>query len=98
MRCSFYILDHSLSGLFILRKGGYIMRNYWYISLTNRYPQPNTDDPVRVVQSVQIKGKYSIVEMEREATPKEIDKCKLLYCGHGFYSDKHIQENLSKYI
>lgn len=74
------------------------MRNYWYVSLTNRYPQPNTDDPVRVVQSVQIKGKYSIVEMEREATPKEIDKCKLLYCGYGFYSDKHIQENLSKYV
>lgn len=74
------------------------MRNYWYVSLTNRYPQPNTDDPVRVVQSVQIKKKYSIVEMEREATPKEIDKCKLLYCGHGFHSDEHIQINLSKYI
>ncbi|MDQ8306970.1 hypothetical protein Q3C47_12155 [Enterococcus faecium] len=74
------------------------MRNYWYVSLTNRYPQPNADDPVRVVQSVQIKGKYSIVEMAREATPKEIDKCKLLYCGHGFYSDEHIQINLSKYI
>ena len=74
------------------------MRNYWYVSLTNQYPQPNTDDPVRVIQSVQIKKKYSIVEMAREATPKEIDKCKLLYCCHGFYSDKHIQENLSKYV
>lgn len=83
---------------FSLHKGGCIMRNYWYVSLTNRYPQPNTDDPVRVVQSVQIKKKYSIIEMTREATPKEIDKCKLLYCGHGFYSDKHIQENLSKYV
>ena len=74
------------------------MRNYWYVSLTNRYPQPNTDDPVRVVQSVQIKKKYSIIEMTREATPNEVDKCKLIYCGHGFYSDKHIQENLSKYV
>lgn len=74
------------------------MRNYWYVSLTNRYPQPNTDDPVRVVQSVQIKKKYSIIEMTREATPNEFDKCKLVYCGHGFYSDKHIQENLSKYV
>lgn len=74
------------------------MRNYWYVSLSNKYPQPNADDPIRVVQSVQIKKKYSIVEMTREATPKEIDKCKLLYCGHGFYSDKHIQENLSKYV
>ncbi len=94
----YYILDHSLSGLFTLHKGGCIMRNYWYVSLTNRYPQPNTDDPVRVVQSVQIKKKYSIVEMGREATPNEVDKCKLLYCGHGFYSDEHIQINLSKYI
>lgn len=51
----------------------------------------------RVVMSVQMKARYSIVEMIREATPKEIDKCKLIYCGHGFYSDKHIQENLSKY-
>ncbi|MFS1206798.1 hypothetical protein [Enterococcus lactis] len=73
------------------------MRNYWYVSLSNRYPQPNANEPPRVVQSVQMKSKYSIVEMTREATPKEIDKCKLLYCGHGFYSDKHIQENLSKY-
>ncbi|MEK4256658.1 phage portal protein [Enterococcus sp. FSL W8-0510] len=40
------------------------MRNYWYVSLTNRYPQPNTDDPVRVVQSVQIKKKYSIIAWE----------------------------------
>lgn len=31
------------------------MRNYWYVSLSNKYPQPNADDPVRVVQSVQIK-------------------------------------------
>ncbi|EGP5463983.1 hypothetical protein DQ190_03040 [Enterococcus faecium] len=74
------------------------MRNYWYVSLTNRYPQSNANEPPRVVQSVQMKSKYSIVEMTREATPKEIDKCKLLYCGHGFYSDKHIQENLSKYV
>ena len=74
------------------------MRNYWYVSLSNKYPQPNADDPIRVVQLVQIKKKYSIVEMVREATPKEIDKCKLIYCGHGFYSDKHIQENLSKYV
>ena len=74
------------------------MRNYWYVSLTNEYPRTIDDCSVRVVRSVQIKKKYSIVEMTREATPKEIDKCKLLYCGHGFYSDKHIQENLSKYV
>lgn len=50
------------------------MRNYWYVSLSNRYPQPNDNDPIRVVRSVQIKKKYSIIEMAREATPKEIDK------------------------
>ncbi|EME7107760.1 hypothetical protein KVJ51_000876 [Enterococcus faecium] len=72
------------------------MRNYWYVSLTNRYPQPNADDPVRVVQSVQIKKKYSIIEMTREATPKEIDKCKLVYCGHGFFDESNIQININK--
>lgn len=74
------------------------MRNYWYVSLSNRYPQPNANEPPRVVQSVQMKSKYSIVQMTREVEPKEIDACKLLYCCHGFYSDKHIQENLSKYV
>ena len=72
------------------------MRNYWYVSLTNKYPQPNADDPIRVVQSVQIKKKYSIVEMTREATPKEIDKCKLIYCGHGFFDESNIQNNINK--
>ena len=91
------IKDHSLSGLFILRKGDCIMRNYWYVSLTNRYPQPNTDDPVRVVQSVQIKKKYSIIEMTREATPNEIDKYNLRYCGHGYFSEQNIQTNIKKY-
>ncbi|EOM08203.1 hypothetical protein [Enterococcus faecium] len=73
------------------------MRNYWYVSLTNKYPQPNADDPIRVVQSVQIKKKYSIVEMTREATPNEIDKCKLIYCGHGYFSEQNIQTNIKKY-
>ncbi|MEB7841793.1 hypothetical protein NGC69_00145 [Enterococcus lactis] len=72
------------------------MRNYWYIPLTNKYPQPNADDPIRVVRSVQIKKKYSILEMGREATPKEIDKCKLLYCGHGFFDEPNIQNNINK--
>ena len=39
------------------------MRNYWYVSLTNEYPRTIDDCSVRVVRSVQIKGKYSIVEM-----------------------------------
>ncbi|HFD1698367.1 TPA: hypothetical protein QFK55_000221 [Enterococcus faecium] len=73
------------------------MRNYWYVSLTNRYPQPNTDDPIRVVQSVQIKKKYSIIEMTREATPKEVDKYNLHYCGHGYFSEQNIQTNIKKY-
>lgn len=54
------------------------MRNYWYVSLSNRYPQPSTNDPPRVIQSVQMKSKYSIVEMTREAEPDEIDACKQL--------------------
>ena len=73
------------------------MRKYWYISLSNKYPQPIKDDSIRVVQSVQIKKKYSIVEMTREATPNEIDKCKLIYCGHGYFSEQNIQTNIERY-
>ncbi|EMW5869821.1 TPA: hypothetical protein IXK50_001950 [Enterococcus faecium] len=72
------------------------MRNYWYISLTNEYPRTIDDCSVRVVRSVQIKKKYSIIEMTREATPNEIDKCKLIYCGHGFFDEPNIQNNINK--
>ncbi len=72
------------------------MRNYWYVSLSNRYPQPNDNDPSRVVRSVQIKKKYSIIEMVREATPKEIDKYNLRYCGSGNFSEQNIQKNINK--
>ena len=74
------------------------MRNYWYVSLSNKYPQPNADDPIRVVQSVQIKKKYSIIEMTREATPNEIDKYNLRYCGHGYWKDEYIQYNIERWI
>ena len=75
------------------------MKSYWYVSLTHKYPQPNRlTGSMRVVMSVQIKKNASIVEMTREATPKEIDACKLGYCGHGSWKDKHIQENVEKYI
>ena len=74
------------------------MRNYWYVSLTNKYPHPNNDDSVRVVQSVQIKKKYSIIEMTREATPNENDKYNLRYCGHGYFSEQNIQTNIKNII
>ncbi|HAP4449514.1 TPA: hypothetical protein IUW36_001592 [Enterococcus faecalis] len=73
------------------------MKSYWYVSLTYKYPQPNrSTDSVRVVMSVQIKKNASIVEMTREATPKEIDDCKLVYCGHGYFDEKNIQENIKR--
>lgn len=50
----------------------------------------------RVVMSVQIKKYYSIIEMTREATPQEIDYCKFVYCGHGRWNDKHVQENIRR--
>ncbi|WP_330513686.1 hypothetical protein [Enterococcus faecalis] len=73
------------------------MKNYWYVSLIHKYPQPNrSTDSMRVVMSVQIKKNASIVEMTREATPKEIDACKLVYCGHGFFDEADIQNNINK--
>lgn len=74
------------------------MRNYWYISLTNKYPRTIDDCSVRVVRSVQIKGKYSIVEMLREATPKEIDQYKLVLIGIGWFKDEHIQANMKRWL
>lgn len=74
------------------------MKNHWYVSLSNDYPHPNDCKYERIVMSVQMKRDYSIVEMTREATFQEIDACRLVYCGVGFFSEKHIQENLAKYI
>ncbi|EME7087732.1 hypothetical protein [Enterococcus faecium] len=74
------------------------MRNYWYVSLTNEYPRTIDDCSVRVVRSVQIKGKYSIVEMLREATPQEIDQYKLVLIGIGWFKDEHIQTNMKRWL
>ncbi|HAQ2191638.1 TPA: hypothetical protein IXI28_001698 [Enterococcus faecium] len=74
------------------------MRTYWYVSLNNKYPKPMKGQHRRVVMSVQMKAKYSIVEMTREATPKEIDKYNLRYCGHGYWKDEYIQQNIERYI
>ncbi|KWY03746.1 hypothetical protein AS231_04095 [Enterococcus faecium] len=69
------------------------MRTYWYVSLNNKYPKPMKGQHRRVVMSVQMKAKYSIVEMIREATPVEIDYCKLVYCGCGRWKEDHVQKN-----
>lgn len=75
------------------------MKSYWYVSLTHKYPQlKHSTDATRIVMSVQIKKNASIVEMTREATPKEIDSRKLVYCVYGSWGDKHIQENVEKYM
>lgn len=66
------------------------MRNYWYLSLCGSYPQRS--------MSAQIAKRYTIVELTDEATPQEIDHCKLVYCGYGYWKDEHVQENIRKYI
>lgn len=76
------------------------MKNYWYISLTHKYPQPNrSTDSIRVVMSVRMKKNASTVKTTREAMTKENDAYKLVYCGDvGCWKDKHIQENIKKYV
>lgn len=85
-----FLLDHSSSGLFIYLKGLIQLRNYWYVSLAGNYPQR--------AMSVQIAKRYTIVELTDEATPVEVDHCKLVYCGCGRWKDAHIQENIRKYV
>nr|DAL92806.1 MAG TPA: hypothetical protein [Caudoviricetes sp.] len=48
--------------------------------------------------SAQIAKRYTIVELTGEATPVEIDYCKLVYCGYGHWKDEHIQKNIKKYV
>lgn len=52
----------------------------------------------RVVMSVQMKAKFSIVEMTREATPDEIDHCKLVYCGYGHWKEDHNKKNIARWL
>lgn len=66
------------------------MRNYWYISLSGKYPQRS--------MSVQIAKRYTIVELTDEATIWEIDVCKLVLVGIGSYKDEHIQENIQRWL
>ncbi|MGX7125665.1 hypothetical protein [Enterococcus viikkiensis] len=66
------------------------MRNYWYLSLCGSYPQRS--------MSVQIAKRYTIVELTDEATPQEIDQYKLVLVGIGWFNDKHIQENIKRWL
>lgn len=40
---------------------------------------------------------YTLLEWIREAEPFEIDRYKLVYLGHGYKSDEHIQEKIGRY-
>lgn len=66
------------------------MRNYWYLSLCGRYPQRS--------MSAQTAKRYTIVELTDEATPNEIDQYKLVLVGIGWFNDKHIQENIKRWL
>lgn len=66
------------------------MRHYWYISLAGNYPQR--------AMSAQIAKRYTIVELADEATPNEIDQYKLVLIGIGWFNDKHIQENIKRWL
>ena len=48
--------------------------------------------------SAQIAKRYTIVELTDEATPQEIDQYKLVLVGIGWFTDKHIQENIKRWL
>lgn len=72
------------------KKGLIQLRHYWYISLAGNYPQR--------AMSAQIAKRYTIVELTDEATPNEIDQYKLVLVGIGWFNDKHIQENIKRWL
>ncbi|TFJ48523.1 hypothetical protein CKN80_00915 [Carnobacterium divergens] len=65
---------------------------YWYVSINNSYKHRGSN-----VRSIQMRQEHSIVELTEEATPKDIDNCKLVYLGRGWWNDKHIQNNYNNY-
>lgn len=68
------------------------MTNYWYISRKHEYPSPSWH-----VMSVQLTRWCTIVEMQRECTEEEVERCDLLYIGHGNFNDDRIQTRIEKY-
>lgn len=60
--------------------------NYWYIALD----EINLDS--HRIKSIQRLPKVTMVEFGTEATPDEIDRYKLVYCGRGYLKDKHVKE------
>ncbi|MGL9969446.1 hypothetical protein [Enterococcus sp. DIV1420a] len=66
--------------------------NYWYIALDEIHL-----DSARI-KSIQRLTNVTIVEFGTEATPAEIDRYKLVYCGHGRWKDRHVQKHLRKYV
>ena len=66
--------------------------NYWYLSRIKEYPEGKW-----LVRSVQLKKRFTIIEMRREANERELFECDLVYLGHGWWNDEHIQENYLRY-
>ncbi len=64
--------------------------NYWYIALD----EVHLDN--KRMKSIQRLPKVTVIEFGTEAMPKEIDRYKLVYCGQGYWSDKHLQENVRR--
>ncbi|WEG74400.1 hypothetical protein [Vagococcus intermedius] len=57
--------------------------NHWYLSLDSTYP--NGDKRVR---STRLMRSARLIEMNEEATPKEIDRYKFIYLGYGVFGSK----------
>lgn len=66
---------------------------YYYISLSNDMICHHC-----AIHQSELHRSYTLLEWTREAEPREIDHCKLVYCGHGHWKDEHVQENITKYI
>lgn len=67
------------------------MKSYWQVLLIYEYLYLKYLIVLMcVVMFVQIKKNVFIFEMMREVMLKEIDDCKFVYCGYGFFDEVDI--------
>lgn len=68
-----------------------MIRFHYYITFTRHVITQHEG-----IRQVELHKGYTLLEMTREATMQEVDSYNLIYCGVGYKTDQHVQENIQK--